>query len=75
MIIKNQRRSVEVNSDDCVIILRNDGTVEAMLPPLTSEQMPDHLMTSAAIMYALRSPEMVNILHKNFALEAQKDFG
>lgn len=75
MITKNNKRRIEVNPDDCVIILRDDGTVEAMMPPVKSEQVPDHLMTSAAILYALRNPEMVSILHKNFALEAHKDFG
>lgn len=63
-----------MGAQDCVIILRDDGTVEAMMPPATEAHVPDHLMMSAAILYALRNPEMVNMLHKNFALEAQKDF-
>ena len=73
MRTKDRKRQIAVGSQDCVIILRDDGTVEAVMPPVTTMQVPDHLMTSAAIMYALRNPEMVNMLHKNFALEAHKD--
>lgn len=67
-----QRKKINIGPNDVVIILRDDGTFEAALPDAVTDPLPDHLITSAALVYALRNPEMIAILHKNFALECHK---
>lgn len=63
------QRNVKVGPNDVVIVIREDGTFEASLPQGVPDPLPDHLITSAALVYALRNPEMISLLHKNFALE------
>lgn len=67
----SSQRRVTVGPNDVVIIIRDDGTFEAVMPEAVQDPLPDHLITSAALIYALRNPEMISILHKNFALECR----
>lgn len=71
-----RRKKISVGPNDVVIVLHDDGTFEAALPDQVGDPLPDHLITSAALVYALRNPEMIAILHKNFALECHniKDY-
>jgi len=73
--MKKQGKGLEVGPMDAVIILKPDGTFKTSLPEFSGETVPEHITTGVSIMYALRNPEMVTMLHKNFAAECAKAVG
>ncbi len=60
---------LELGPMDAAIILRADGTLEAALPELDMESLPENIVTSAALMFALQSPKMYDLIHENFIQE------
>lgn len=60
------KAKVKVGSVDALIILHADGSYEISLPDIAGDDVPEHLVTTAAIGYALQDPEMMDILYDNF---------
>lgn len=62
----NRKAKINVNSVDALIIFRADGSYEISLPDIAGDDVPEHLVTTAAIGYALQDPEIMEILYENF---------
>jgi hypothetical protein len=58
--------TVQVEQGDALIILRPDGSFEASLPDVKTEQVPEHIFMGAAVLYALNTPKMVAWLQDRF---------
>lgn len=52
---------------DAAIVLKSDGTLEASLPEITTDHVPDHILTGAALIFALQDPHMRQMIYENFA--------
>lgn len=52
---------------DAAIVLKADGTLEASLPQIETETVPENVLTGAALIYALNTPEICQLIYKNFA--------
>ena len=61
-----QPTNISLQPMDAALILREDGTVETSIPTLAPEVVPDHVITSAAIVYALQDEELVRLIRENF---------
>ena len=61
-----------INDDDAVIVLKPDGTFESSIPEFENDNIPEHLIISAAIVYALQTPQMLDYIEQKF-LEDCKD--
>ncbi len=59
--------SFELGPMDAAIILREDGTLEACMPDLSQDELPDNVMLGTALIVALQDPEMLEILQKKLA--------
>lgn len=57
----------ELGPLDAAIILREDGTLEACMPDLGQDELPDNVMLGTALIVALQDPEMLEILQKKLA--------
>ncbi|MBL0942531.1 MAG: hypothetical protein IBJ00_07410 [Alphaproteobacteria bacterium] len=69
------RKALNLGPLDVAIILREDGTMEASMPELSTDTVPDNVVTGAALMFALKNPEIYNLIHTNFVNEcSQLDF-
>lgn len=60
------QNTVQVEQEDALIVLRPDGSFEASLPDVTTEQVPEHILMGAAVLYALNTPGMVAWLQDRF---------
>ncbi len=55
---------------DAAIVLREDGGLEVALPELKDEEViPENVVTGAALMFALQSPKIYEIIHEHFLEE------
>lgn len=61
--------TLTLSEQDAAIIIRADGTVEASLPEITTEEVPENVLTGAAIVYALSNPELCERIFSHFAKE------
>ena len=61
-----RREKIKVGPADALVVFRPDGTYETSLPEIAGDDVPEHLITSAAVVYALQSPEMMDLLFENF---------
>ncbi|GAO98548.1 hypothetical protein Cva_01211 [Caedimonas varicaedens] len=69
-MIKNNRQSVlNLAEMDAAIIIKEDGTLEASLPEITTDTVPENVFTGAALVYALSNPEICQMIYRNFAQE------
>lgn len=69
------RKALTLGPLDAAIILREDGTMEASMPELSTDTVPDNVVTGAALMFALKNPELYDLIHNNFVNEcSQLDF-
>ena len=57
----------ELGPLDAAIILREDGTLEACMPDLTQDELPDNVMLGTALIVALQDPEVLEMLQKKLA--------
>lgn len=62
-------KSLHLGPHDAAIILRADGTLEASLPDLDSEEVYDNIITGAAVMLALQNERLCNMIYDNFLNE------
>jgi hypothetical protein len=71
----SSRKVLNLGPLDAAIILREDGTMEASMPELSTDTVPDNVVTGAALMFALKNPKLYDLIHDNFVNEcAQLDF-
>jgi hypothetical protein len=49
--------------------LREDGTLEASIPDLDETDVPDNIITGAAVMLALQNERMCGLIYENFLNE------
>ena len=62
--------TLELGPMDAAIILREDGTLEAAIPELTDEEnVPDNVITGAALMFALQNTQIYELIHEHFLQE------
>jgi hypothetical protein len=57
---------------DAAIILKEDGTLEASLPDIKGENVPENVLTGAALVYALSNPKMCQLIYNEFAQACKK---
>lgn len=62
-------KSLHLGPYDAAIILREDGTLEASIPPLDQSDVPDNIITGAAVMLALQNERMCGLIYENFLNE------
>lgn len=62
-------KSLHLGPLDAAIILREDGTLEAAIPELNVPNLPDNILTGAAVMMALQSERMCTLIYENFLNE------
>lgn len=68
----DEQVTIILDKNDAAIILKSDGTFEASLPDIKQGSIPDHVMTGAALAYALRNSDLCELIHANFARECSK---
>lgn len=56
---------------DAAIILREDGSFETSFPEDQGAYAPDHLLTGAAVAYALRNESLLEMIMDNFVNECK----
>jgi hypothetical protein len=66
MIHFNRRKVIKLNKMDAAIVLTEDGTVEASLPEIQSETVPENVLIGAAVVFALTNPELCKIMRDHF---------
>jgi hypothetical protein len=66
-------KSLHLGPYDAAIILREDGTLEASMPDLDSSDVPDNIITGAAVMLALQNERMCGLIYENFLNECAFD--
>lgn len=64
---------LNLSENDAAIILREDGTLEASMPEIHSENVPENVLTGAAILYALNNAEICQLIFKNFAEQCKNN--
>jgi hypothetical protein len=65
----NFPKSLHLGPLDAAIILREDGTLEASIPDLDETDVPDNIITGAAVMLALQNERMCGLIYENFLNE------
>ena len=60
------KSKVKVGAIDALIILRADGSYETSIPEIAGDDVPEHLITTAALVYALQDSETMDIIYDNF---------
>ena len=73
--MRKQNRNIDLKLEqmDVAIIIREDGTLEASLPDIATDQVPENVFTSAALVYALNDPKMCQLIYQNFAQECARN--
>lgn len=66
-------KSLHLGPYDAAIILREDGTLEASIPDLDVTDVPDNIITGAAVMLALQNERMCGLIYDNFLNECALD--
>lgn len=66
MINFNQRKVIKLNKLDAAIVLTQDGMVEASLPDIDSDTMPENVLVGAAMVFALTNPELCKMMRDHF---------
>ncbi len=62
-----------IGPNDTVIVLRENGTYEASFPEVDySEPALPHIITGAALMYALEDQHLNELIHEKFALHCEE---
>lgn len=73
-MVKITRSNVlHLSENDAAIVLKEDGTLEASMPEINSENVPENVLTGAAILYALNNPDICQLIFKNFAEKCKND--
>jgi len=73
-MVKITRSTVlQLAENDAAIILKEDGTLEASMPEINSENVPENVLTGAAILYALNNPDICQLIFKNFAEQCKNN--
>lgn len=66
-------RKLDLEPSDAAIVLKEDGTFETTLPEYDEdEDVPEHVLTSAALAYALTDEKMHNLIRDHFANVCKK---
>ena len=66
MINFNRRKVIKLNKMDAAIVLTEDGTVEASLPEIDTEIVPENVLVGAAVVFALSNPELCKMMRDHF---------
>ncbi len=64
---KKNQSDFKLGPNDAAIILREDGTLEACMPDLSQDELPDNVMLGTALIVGLQDPEVLEILQKKLA--------
>ena len=73
-MVKITRSNVlHLSENDAAIVLKEDGTLEASMPEINSDNVPENVLTGAAILYALNDPEICQLIFKNFAEQCKNN--
>ncbi len=73
MINYNRTTDLKLDQMDVAIIIREDGTLEASLPEIEADRVPENVFTSAALVFALNDPKMCELIYQNFAQECARN--
>lgn len=72
MIKYNRHLVLHLAEMDAAIIIKEDGTLEASLPDITTDTVPENVFTGAALVYALNNPKICQMIYKSFARECTR---
>ncbi len=66
MIQFNSRKVIKLNKMDAAIVLTEDGRVEASLPEIETDTVPEHVLVGAAMVAALTNPALCKMMRDHF---------
>ncbi len=66
MINFSRRKVIKLNKLDAAIVLTEKGTVEASLPEIETDTVPENVLVGAAVVFALSNPELCKIMRDHF---------
>ena len=61
-----------LEASDVAIILKDDGTCDVHVPQGLPRDLPDHVITGAAVMCALQDSRLCDLIHAHFHHECQR---
>ena len=62
-----------IGPNDTIIVLRENGTCDASFPELEGNQeVPEHIVTAAAILHALEDDDLSEMIHESFATQCEE---
>lgn len=61
-----KKTKLQITDLDAVIVFRSDGTYETSMPEFAGDEVPDHLLTTGAVVYALQNPDMMDLIFEHF---------
>lgn len=64
--VKDPSTILEIGEMDAAIVLRADGTLEASIPEVTTENVPENILAAASIIHALNNEDLSNIMRRHF---------
>ena len=66
MITFNRRKVIKLNPLDAAIVLTSEGTIEASLPEIKAENVPENVLIAAAVVFALSNPDLCKLMRDHF---------
>lgn len=58
--------SIEINGGDAALILRVDGTFDLSLPEAPAGEVPENIMTCAALAFAVQDADLCKAIFEKF---------
>lgn len=65
----DDKQDISLGPLDAAIVLRENGTIEATIPEVETDYIPENIVTGAAVMYSLQNERMCDLIHEHFMLE------
>ncbi len=66
MINFNRRKVIKLNKLDAAIVITESGNIEASLPEIDTEIVPENVLIGAAVVFALGNPELCKLIRDHF---------
>ena len=70
--MSKKRVVLTIDPDDVAIILKSNGDCDVHVPTEIHREIPDHVITSAAVIHALQDHQMCDLIHAYFEASCKK---
>tara|TARA_A100000171_G_scaffold49792_1_gene59642 strand:- start:1562 stop:1819 length:258 start_codon:yes stop_codon:yes gene_type:complete len=71
-ISPEETKIICIGEQDAALILKEDDTVDLIIPEITTEYVPDHILMMAAMAHALSVPALCDQIRDAFLEATQK---